>query len=150
MASAPTPKPIRLPAAIRQGGQRGWIMALVLGAVLGAITLIIPALLAARDAFGFLAIWLGAIAAVYLGFALSDGRQAALAIEWVGLVLFMALATVALVRESAWLLAAGYLGHGLWDAVHHRRGIDTAMPWWYVPACLGYDAVVAIYVLIRF
>jgi hypothetical protein len=87
---------------------------------------------------------------VYLGFALSDGRQSALGIEWVGLVLFMALATVALVRESAWLLAAGYLGHGVWDAVHHRREIDTAMPWWYVPACLGYDAVVAIYVLIRF
>jgi len=24
------------------------------------------------------------------------------------------------------------------------------MPWWYVPLCLGYDTVVAIYVLVRF
>jgi hypothetical protein len=35
MAAARTPKPIRLPAAIRQGGRRGWTMALVVGAVLG-------------------------------------------------------------------------------------------------------------------
>jgi hypothetical protein len=50
---------------------------------------------------------------------------------------------------SAWLLAAGYLGHCLWDLVHHRRGIDTAMPWWWVPACLGYDAVIGAYILLR-
>ena len=44
----------------------------------------------------------------------------------------------------------GYLGHGLWDLIHHGRGVDVRMPWWYVPLCLGYDTVVAIYVLIRF
>jgi hypothetical protein len=64
--------------------------------------------------------------------------------------LFTAVATVALVRQAAWLLAAGYFAHGLWDLVHHRRGIDTAMPWWWVPGCLGYDAVLGAYILIRF
>jgi hypothetical protein len=28
------------------------------------------------------------------------------------------------------------------------RGIDTAMPWWWVPACLGYDTVIGAYILI--
>ena len=67
----------------------------------------------------------------------------------VGLALFAALATVALARQTAWLLAAGYFAHGLWDLVHHRRGIDTAMPWWWVPGCLGYDLVLGAYILIR-
>ena len=98
---------MQLPGAIRRGGRDGWISAAVLGAALAAVSLIVPWLLSDRDAFGFLAVWLGAT-------------------------------------------GAGYLGHCLWDLVHHRRGIDTAMPWWWVPACLGYDAVVGAYILIRF
>ena len=47
-------------------------------------------------------------------------------------------------------LPAGYLGHGASDAIHHRKGVDTAMPWWYVPLCLSFDAVVAVYILARF
>jgi hypothetical protein len=150
MATARSSKPIPLPAAVRRGGRQGWIVAALGGAVAGAVTLVVPTLLASGDAFGFLAVWLGVTAGVYLGFALQDGRRSALGVEVVGLALFAALATVALVRQSAWLLAAGYFGHGLWDLVHHRRGIDTAMPWWWVPGCLGYDAVLGAYTLTRF
>jgi hypothetical protein len=57
---------------------------------------------------------------------------------------------VALARASSVILALGYLGHGLWDLIHHRRAVDTVMPWWYVPFCVGYDFVVAIYVFVRF
>ena len=139
-----------LPAAITRGGRSGWVTALVAGAILGGITLIIPTLLSRDSAFGLLAILLGMIASVYLGYALGDGRLRAFQVEYVGMVAFAALATVALARDSAVLLALGYLGHGLWDLLHHRRGVDTRMPWWYVPLCLSYDAVVAIYVLVRF
>jgi hypothetical protein len=124
-------------------------MAAVGGAVAAAVTLLVPSLLSSRAALGFLAVWLGVTAGVYLGFALQDGRSSALGVEVVGLALFAALATIALARQTAWLLAAGYVGHGLWDLVHHRRGIDTAMPWWWVPACLGYDLVLGAYILIR-
>ena len=41
-------------------------------------------------------------------------------------------------------------GHGLWDAIHHRRAVDTAMRWWYVPLCLRYDAVVGACILVRY
>ena len=139
-----------LPLAVRRGGRQGWATAVAAGGVLGAITLMVPALLSRQAGFGFLAILLGAIAAVYLGFALQDGRRSAFRTEYIGMALFLTLATAALARDSAWLLAAGYLGHGLWDAIHHRRAIDTAMPWWYVPLCLGYDSVVAAYILLRY
>lgn len=139
-----------IPAAITRGGRSGWLAALVAGAIFAGVTLVIPSLLARDTAFGLLAILLGMITSVYLGYALNDGRLRAFQIEYVGLVAFTALATIALARHSAPLLALGYLGHGLWDLLHHRRGVDVRMPWWYVPVCLGYDTVVAIYVLIRF
>jgi hypothetical protein len=139
-----------LPAAVSRGGRSGWLAALVTGVILGGVTLIIPSLLSADTAFGLLAILLGMIASVYLGYALNDGRLRAFQVEYVGIVAFTALATIALARHSAALLALGYLAHGLWDLVHHRRGVDTRMPWWYVPVCLGYDTVVALYVLVRF
>jgi hypothetical protein len=141
---------LRLPHFIAQGGRRGWWGAVAAGAVLAAPTLVLAALLSGDAAFGFLSILLGMIASVYLGFALQDGRQKAFGAEYFGLVLFTAIATIALAERSPELLAAGYFGHGVWDAIHHPRGLDTAMPWWYVPACLSFDAVVAVYVLIRF
>jgi hypothetical protein len=139
-----------LPAAITRGARSGWVTALVAGALFGGVTLIIPSLLSRDTAFGLLAILLGMIASIYLGYALGDGRLRVFQVEYVGMVAFAALATIALAEGSAVLLALGYFGHGLWDLMHHRRGVDTRMPWWYVPLCLSYDAVVAIYVLVRF
>jgi hypothetical protein len=82
MATAGSSKPIPLPAAVRRGGRQGWIVAALGGAVAGAVTLVVPALLSSQDAFGFLAVWLGVTAGVYLGFALQDGRSQALALRW--------------------------------------------------------------------
>lgn len=141
---------LRVPRLIARGGASGWVFASFAGAILAAVTLVIPISLDDRAAFGFLAILLGMIAAVYLGFALQDGRVRIFAVEYIGLVLFAGVATIAFVTAGAVLLALGYVLHGFWDAVHHRRALDTAMPWWYVPLCLGYDVVIGAYVLIRF
>jgi hypothetical protein len=149
MVTAPA-RSLPLPAAVIRGGRSGWLAALVAGVIFGAATLIIPSLLARDTAFGLLAILLGMIASVYLGYALADGRLRAFQVEYVGMVVFAGLATIALARDSAALLALGYLAHGLWDLLHHRRGVEVRMPWWYVPLCLGYDTVVAIYVVARF
>jgi hypothetical protein len=142
-------RPLQLPGA-RRPDRRGWITALITGALLGGGTLVIPALLDDDAAFGFLAVLLGAIAGVYLGFALADGRVRALGTEYVGMAATAALATLGLVVTSPLLLAVGYLGHGLWDAIHRPKGLDTVIPWWYVPLCIGYDAVVGLYILVRF
>ena len=139
-----------LPRVLSDGGRSGWVAALVAGVVLGGLALLVPSLLDGEDAYGFLAILLGMIGAVYLGFVLIDGRLREFQVEYVGLVIFTALATIALATEEPLVLAAGYIGHGVWDAVHHPRAIHTRVPWWYVPLCLGFDAVVGAYVLVRF
>lgn len=149
-SEAPPGRTLPLPGVIAGGGRTGWIAALIAGAVMGGLTLVIPSLLSDEAAFGFLAILLGMIGAVYLGFVLIDGRMREFQIEYVGLALFTALATVALAAEEALVLAVGYLGHAVWDAIHHPRAVHTVVPWWYVPLCLGYDVVVAVYVFVRF
>jgi hypothetical protein len=151
MRQPQTPSPIlALPRAITQGGQRGWITALVAGAAFGGLTLVIPALLTRDDALGFLAILLGAIGAVYLGFVLADGRTHEFRIECAGILLFGTLATAGLALSAPTVLAAGYLAHALWDTLHGHRGIHTRIPWWYGPLCIGFDIVVGIYLLLAF
>jgi hypothetical protein len=121
-AAAPrTERQLRLPAAVDVGTRRGWIAILAGGAVLGGATLLIPTLLSAEHAFGFLAVLLAMIAGVYLGFALQDGRVRAFRTEYLGIAAYGTLATTALATGSALMLAAGYLGHAAWDAIHHRR-----------------------------
>jgi hypothetical protein len=45
--------------------------------------------------------------------------------------------TTTAATEEPVVLAAGYIGHAVWDAVHHPRTIHTRVPRWYVPLCLG-------------
>lgn len=138
-----------LPRVILDGGRRGWTAALIAGAALGGVGLVVPALLSDRDAFGFFAVFLGVIAGVYLGFALSDGRLSTFGAENVGLGTYGALAILSLTLNKPLLLVVGYIGHGLWDAIH-PHAIDTRMPWWYVPLCIGFDLVFGIYIFVRF
>lgn len=139
-----------LPRVVAQGGRRGWIAAVVAGVTFGGVTLVVPALLPRDDALGFLAILLGAIGAVYLGFVLVDGRARELRIEGAAILLFGLFATAGLTLSAPRLLAAGYLAHGLWDSLHGGRGIHTRIPWWYVPLCIGFDVVVGVYLLVAF
>ena len=141
---------LALPRVINAGGRRGWVAATVAGAVFGAITLLIPMLLSDDHALEFLAILLGEIGAVYLGFVLVDGRAREFRIEYAGIVLFTTLATVGLALRSPAVIATGYLAHGLWDIVHGPRGIHTRLPRWYAPLCIGFDTVVGVYLLIAF
>ncbi|MGH2809197.1 MAG: hypothetical protein ACRDKT_18175 [Actinomycetota bacterium] len=137
-----------LPGVVQEGGRRGWWAALGLGAVLGGALLVLPALLSDADAFSFFAVFMGVVAGVYLGFALTDGRMSVFQVENVGILIFGALGVLALATGNAWFLVAGYLGHGAWDALH-PHAVDTRMPWWYVPACIGFDFAFGIYVVIR-
>jgi hypothetical protein len=142
-------RPLPLPRVVAQGGRSGWVGALIEGALIGGVALILPMLLSDRDAFAFFAVFLGMIAGVYLGFALSDGRLSIFSAEYVGLVIYGAAAVLSLSLNEPWFLVAGYVGHGLWDAIH-PHAVDTRMPWWYVPMCIGFDFAFGIYILVRF
>jgi hypothetical protein len=81
------------------------------------------------------------IAAVYIGFAVADGRARVLAVETGVAAAFVVVAAVA-VTGSAWLLVAGLAGHGLKDLWQHRTGFVANTRWW-PPFCAAVDFVAA-------
>ena len=42
-------------------------------------------------------------------------------------------------------IAVGYIGHGLWDWLHHTDGLPTKTAFWFPPACATFDFVVGLY-----
>ena len=81
------------------------------------------------------------IAAVYIGFAVADGRSRVLAVETGVASVFVVVAAVG-VTGSAWLLVAGLAGHGLKDLWQHRTGFVAGTRWW-PPFCATDDVVAA-------
>jgi hypothetical protein len=81
------------------------------------------------------------IAAVYIGFAVADGRRTVLAVETAIVAVFVVVAAAG-VTGPAWLLAAGLAGHGVKDLWQHRRQFVANTRWW-PPFCLVVDWVAA-------
>jgi hypothetical protein len=81
------------------------------------------------------------IAAIYVGFAVADGRPRVVAAEGAVAASFVILAVVA-VAVSPWLLVAGYLAHGCKDLWQHRTQFVSGTRWW-PPFCATVDWTVA-------
>jgi hypothetical protein len=81
------------------------------------------------------------IAAVYIGFAVADGRPAVIAVEVGVAAVFVVVAAVG-VNGPAWLLVAGLAGHGGKDLWQHRSHYVANTRWW-PPFCLVVDWVAA-------
>src|SRR5919199_7008732 len=92
------------------------------------------------------AVGLVLIAAVYIGFAVADGRRHVLAVETAVTSGFVILAAVA-VTGTPWLLVAGLVGHGLKDLWQHRTDFVANTRWW-PPFCASVDFVAALLVAI--
>jgi hypothetical protein len=131
---------------------------LVNGAVFAAIAVIVPAFLLSRftrDIFGrsVLVIFLFVAAGAYFGFAtlgrdVVDTHPIWTLIELAQVVGFGALALLGL-RGSPYWLAAGWALHPIWDIVLHYIGPGASFtPWTYAIACLSFDWLVAIYIVI--
>ena len=133
---------------------------LINGAVFAAIAVIIPAFLLSRftrDIFGrsVLAIFLVIAAGAYFGFA-TVGRdvvgssQIWILIELVQAIVFGVLALLGL-RGSPYWLAVGWALHPFWDVLLHYLGPGHAFtPWTYAIACVSFDWIVAIYIVIAY
>jgi hypothetical protein len=87
------------------------------------------------------ALGLTLIAAVYIGFAVADGRPTVIAVETVIAAAFVVVAAVG-ITGPAWLLAAGLAGHGVKDLWQHRSHYVANTRWW-PPFCLVVDLVAA-------
>jgi hypothetical protein len=87
------------------------------------------------------ALSLALIAAVYIGFAVADGRPRVVAVE-AGIAGAFVVVAAAGVTGPAWLLVLGFTGHGVKDLWQHRRQFVANTRWW-PPFCLVVDWVAA-------
>ncbi len=131
--SAPLPVPAKHDPTIHP--------AILWGVVFGAIQVASPLGFWWLDAAVVYALGLAVIAAIYVGFAVADGRWNVIAVETVVAMGFIVLASAG-ITGSAWLLVAGFLGHGLKDAWQHRTRFVSGTRWW-PPFCAAIDWVVA-------
>jgi hypothetical protein len=120
--------------------------AVLISVVMAAATAGLAVWTGRRWGLALLGVLLGAIAGVYAGFALVDGRGPAIAIQVPVMFAFIAV-SVAGVVISPRILAAGYLLHAAWDAAHQLAWLSVASPDWYAAACIVYDAIVGVFLL---
>jgi len=132
--SAPSP-PVR-------GAGSSMRSAIAWGVVVGAIQAASPLAFWWLDPATVYAVGLAFIAAIYIGFAVADGRASVIAVECLVAGAFVVLATVG-ITGSAWLLALGLAGHGVKDAWQHRTQYVAGTRWW-PPFCAAVDVVVAV------
>lgn len=108
------------------------------GLALAAVTLVFHALIGRQAGIEAAAILLAMIAAVYVGFAISEGNRLAIGIE-AAVALAFGCAALAGLLFSPWFIVGALAAHAFWDLLHHRQNALAATPRWYVPFCALYD-----------
>ena len=112
------------------------------GIVFGGIQVASPLFFPWLEPATVYALTLTLIAAIYIGFAVADGRGTVIAVESVVAAVFVVIAAAA-VTGPEWLLVLGLFGHGLKDFWQHHRQYVANTRWW-PPFCLVVDWVVAL------
>jgi len=111
------------------------------GVVVGLVQAATPLVMWWLDAATVYALGIAVIAAIYIGFAVADGRPKIIGVE-TGVAFAFVLVAAAAVTGSPWLLVAGIFGHGMKDLWQHRTQFVSGMRWW-PPFCMTVDFVVA-------
>lgn len=87
------------------------------------------------------------IGAIYIGFAVADGRPHVIATETVVATAFVVLAAAAM-KPAPWLVVIALVAHGIKDTLQHRTQFVANMRWW-PPFCLVVDFVAAALIAVR-
>ena len=111
------------------------------GFIVGIVNAATPAAMWWLDQSTSHALIITLIAAVYIGFAVADGRPHVIAAECAVAATFMILAAVA-ITVGPWLLVSLYLAHGCKDLWQHRSHFVHGTRWW-PPFCMTVDVTVA-------
>jgi hypothetical protein len=114
---------------------------IVWGLVFGVVNAAAPLVLWWLTASAALALTLPLIAAIYIGFAVADGRPFVIAVETAVASVFLLLAATA-VTGSPWLLVAAFVGHGVKDLWQQRHHFVRNTRWW-PPFCATVDFLAA-------
>jgi hypothetical protein len=117
------------------------------GVVVGVLQAATPLVLWWLEGATVYALGLAAIAAIYVGFAVADGRPKVIGVESSVAFAFILVAAAA-VTGSAWLLVVGFVGHGLKDLWQHRTHFVANTRWW-PPFCMIVDWVVAAIIVVE-
>jgi len=120
---------------------------LLWGIVVGALQAATPLLFWWLDSATVYALGLIAIAAIYIGFAVSDGRPKIIVVES-GVAFAFVVVAAAAVTGTPWLLVAGLAGHALKDLWQHRTRFVANTRWW-PPFCMVVDVVVAVILVVE-
>jgi hypothetical protein len=129
------------PSFVGVGDRANAFLPVVAGLAVGVGQLAVPLVARWVDAVTVQSLLLAVIAAVYIGFAVADGRPKVIAVESTVAAAFVLLATVTVVAPVA-LLALAYAVHGLKDCWQHRTQFVATTRWW-PPFCAAVDWVVA-------
>ena len=130
----------------RAGSRKAPRAAVGWGMVVGVATAATPVGFWWLPATTVYAVGLAFIAAVYLGFAVADGRRRVIAVEVAVLSAFVLVAAVA-ITGSPWLIVVGLAGHGFKDLWQHRTQFVANTRWW--PSfCAAVDWVAALLVAV--
>ncbi|MEP7380856.1 MAG: hypothetical protein ABI910_04175 [Gemmatimonadota bacterium] len=120
---------------------RSVLQPIVWGVLIGAIQVASPLAMRWLDPATVHALYIAFIAAVYVGFAVADGRTNVIIVETIVAAVFLVLALVG-VTASGWVLVAGYAAHGAKDFWQHRTQFVANTRWW-PPFCAAVDFLVA-------
>jgi hypothetical protein len=126
---------------VAAGRDRGLRAPIAWGVVWGCLQAASPLAFFWLDAATVYALGLVLIAAIYIGFAVADGRTHVIAVE-TGVASVFVVVGAAAITGSAWLLVAGLAGHGVKDLWQHRTQFVAGTRWW-PPFCATVDVVAA-------
>lgn len=117
------------------------------GVVFAALSVLSPLAFWWLDVATVHALAIALIAAIYIGFAVADGRPRVIAVEVAVASVFVVLAAFGS-TYSVWLLVVGYAGHGLKDLWQGRHQFVANTRWW-PPFCATIDLLVAAILVIQ-
>jgi hypothetical protein len=127
--------------ALTSAGSGTTRVAVLWGLVFGGLQAASPLAFWWLEPSTVLALSLALIAAVYIGFAVADGRPRVIAVECAVAGLFVVLAAIS-VTATAWILVLGFTAHGVkdWWQEHSHYVVNTR---WWPPFCAAVDWLVA-------
>jgi hypothetical protein len=128
-------------AAVGQPAGPGLRAPVIWGLVVGAAQAATPLVFWWLDTATVYALGLAVIAAIYIGFAVADGRLIVLAVE-TGVASIFVIVAAAAITGTPWLLVVGLAGHGLKDRWQHRSQFVANTRWW-PPFCCVVDLAIA-------
>jgi hypothetical protein len=111
------------------------------GFLVGCLTAAVPLALWWLTPTTVYSISVAMIGAIYIGFAVADGRTRVIAVEVVVATIFVVIAAVA-VYGWPWVAVGGLMAHGAKDLWQHRTGFVMNARWW-PPFCMVVDWVSA-------